>query len=1023
MRETVWGFDLGTTSIGFAVVQVDAGAGSGEILRTGVRIFPEGITEKELEPRNKRRREKRLLRRQVRRRRVRRVTLSRRFHELGLLPRFGSPDWQVLMDTDPYELRSKALAEALAPWEVGRALYHLAQRRGFKSARKTIESASSEDAEESGKVKEALSQLQQELDGKTLGQHLSHQEKKRGRYLGRDMVQEEFDRIWEAQAKHHPELMTEEVCLEIRGLVFRQRPIFWRASTLGSCRLEPGSRLCLKSSWEGQQFLLLQELNSLRLEGESTGLPAEEREVLLEQLMEKGELGWGGCRKLLKPFWQKSGIPLRSKFNFELGGKTRLAGNRTEKLIREALGPSWKDYPRLTQLREQVASMLWEVDYRQVGEGKSEKILIRSDEDTRSRRAELQQRLQTEWGLPAQAAERLTTTPLPAGWLSHSEAAVRRLLPHLKAGKLYSEACDLEYPDHRDVQGEGLDRLPSSQEGLRDIRNPSVRRALNELRKVVNNLIRKYGKPDRIRVELARELKMPGSARRDYQNQTTKRQKERDQARKHLEDMGYPANRSSIEKWMLWQECEQRCPYTDEPICAEALFQEGRFEVEHILPYSKTLDNGLMNKTLGQREFNLRKGNRIPCEAFRQEGEEAWKGFVRRIKNSKLPDAKKRRLMARSIEEVHGDDFSERQLRDTAYIAVEARDFLMKLFVKEPGKALPVESSNGMVTAQLRYLWGMNTILGPSGKKNREDHRHHAVDALAVALVSRGMVKRMSDLSQHWLRGIRTEFPPPWEGFRQQAEESVGAIIVSHKVQAKVQGKLHEETIYGSPSRGQGGPEDQQVYSRKVTLASLSESQLKQLKNGKLSVAWDAGGRLQRLLLEHLERHNDFSTQLPGFELPDGTLRLVKRIKLLENRKSSLMADLRGDGSAWGIKKENHHMVVYGDADGKVAFRVVSRHDAALRHSRKKPVIEREAPPGFQFKMSLVSRDTITFVNEDGKLEYCVVQSIWDNGQLVLDRHSETKSNLPKRNIRSLMRLGLEKVSVDPIGEIRPKND
>jgi|GEM_PF-6676070 CRISPR-associated endonuclease Csn1 len=70
MRETIWGLDLGTTSIGFAVVENDPTENIGEIKKMGLRIFPEGVTEKELEPRNRRRREKRLMRRQLRRRKL-----------------------------------------------------------------------------------------------------------------------------------------------------------------------------------------------------------------------------------------------------------------------------------------------------------------------------------------------------------------------------------------------------------------------------------------------------------------------------------------------------------------------------------------------------------------------------------------------------------------------------------------------------------------------------------------------------------------------------------------------------------------------------------------------------------------------------------------------------------------------------------------------------------------------------------------------------------------------------------------
>ena len=142
MKERIWGLDLGTTSIGFAVVDHDSQEQSGQIIKMGVRIFPEGVTEKELEPRNRRRREKRLLRRQLRRRKLRRVELTKRMAEVGLLPKFESEEWKDLMNTDPYQIRSDAFERKLDEHEVGRALYHLIQRRGFKSLRKSLEEVS-----------------------------------------------------------------------------------------------------------------------------------------------------------------------------------------------------------------------------------------------------------------------------------------------------------------------------------------------------------------------------------------------------------------------------------------------------------------------------------------------------------------------------------------------------------------------------------------------------------------------------------------------------------------------------------------------------------------------------------------------------------------------------------------------------------------------------------------------------------------------------------------------------------------
>ena len=1025
--ETVWGLDLGTTSVGFAVIRREEATGTGEIVRSGTRIFPEGVNESDLKPRNADRRTKRLHRRQLRRRRVRRVELSRMFREWGLLPVFGSEEWHTLMKLNPYELRKRGVDQKLSLLEFGRALYHLAQRRGFQSNRRDVQPVA--DEKDLGEMKEKIEALEQQLQGQTLGEFLATQDTQRGRHLDRKMVLQEFERLWSVQRElhqqEHPALFAPEREQVVKELVFFQRPVFWRLSTLGTCRLLPGSKLCLKGSWLGQQYLLLQDLNSLRLEGSNEPLPADERELLLQELLEQGELSWAKCRKALKSSWKKRGIPPNSKFNLEIGGKNKLTGNLVVSNIRRTLDTQQLAEPVQEQLYRKLPEWHFDILYREVGQAAQGRVIMRSTTEISQQEALYQRRLQQEFQLPAEVAEKLVQLEFPSGWLSHSVAAIEKLLPYLQQGLVYSAACDIAFPAHREVAGEGLEFLPSDQSQLADVRNPTVKRALNELRKVTNNLLRTYGKPDRIRVELARELKMPSSKRKEYQQKNNKREKERTAAANAIRAAGYRVNALSIEKYLLWQEAEERCLYTNRPISFAALFEEGQFEIEHILPYSLTLNNGFMNKTLCEREFNGYKSNRIPYEAFQTTGEpERWKQFVDRVKKSKLPDAKKRRLVAKSIEDL-GADFSERQLRDTAYIAREARDFLLKLYTKEEGKALPVETSNGMITAQLRQLWGLNSLLAVDDKKNRDDHRHHALDAAVVALVTPGVTRQMNLQSQYWLRGERIQFPPPWPNFRADLGSSLSQIIVSHKVRAKVNGPLHNELVYGRKAHNQSaGSKGSSIYHRRVKLQSLSDAQIKRLKAGTLDAAWDDGRRLPQLLQAHLAAHKDFST-LPSFLLPDGSRREIKSIVLLEKKKDQLMENLDGEGKTYAEKQENHHMAVFEDGDGKIKFEVTTRLDAAKKMSKEGMAVSRHRSDGFRFKFSLVLNDSLMLRNGDGTPEVLVVKSIWDSGNLVLKPHWEAgnKTRGINKTISILVKEGWEKCAVDPIGRLKKKND
>ena len=110
----IFGLDIGTTSIGFAVVDLDERRQSGKILRLGVRIFPEA-RDPDGTPLNQQRRAKRMMRRQLRRRRERRRSLNELLASAGLLPPFGGDEWRKVMALDPYALRARGLDEPLAP--------------------------------------------------------------------------------------------------------------------------------------------------------------------------------------------------------------------------------------------------------------------------------------------------------------------------------------------------------------------------------------------------------------------------------------------------------------------------------------------------------------------------------------------------------------------------------------------------------------------------------------------------------------------------------------------------------------------------------------------------------------------------------------------------------------------------------------------------------------------------------------------------------------------------------------------
>lgn len=1019
----VWGFDIGTTSIGFAVIEYDAARGIGRIERLGVRIFPEGVTEDKKEPRNKTRRTKRLMRRSLRRRKLRRRLLNETLAAVGLLPRFGTPEWDRAMAIDPYELRRDGLSRALQPFELGRSLYHLAKRRGFAGRR--IEEESKDDPDEAA-AKEDAARLAAEKGERTLGAFLAEQSKKRGRHHTREMIAEELERLWAAQKGHHPILNDPKFEARIRHLVFYQRPTFWRLSTLSKCQFCPGEPLEPKGSWLGQEFLLLEQLTKLRLAGANARpLSDAERDLLREHLHRRKSATWDAVRKVLREHWLARGEPEDQRFNLEVSGAEKgLRGNAVEVELRKIFGKTWEGHPKRDEIRRDLHTYLWNADYLQIGNARVE---IRSDDDARVQRRKARDEMQRRWSLSDKEAEALAALNLPPEWLAWSHTAVVEMLPLMERGHGVGELTGSPeweswrartFPNRTQPTRKAADRLPSHPRAMPELRNPTVHRALNELRKVVNNLLRLYGRPDVIRVELTRELKESKKARSERLSRNKRRESERRMAIADLETHGIVnPSREDVDKWLLWKESNERCPYTGDHIGFDALFREGTYQIEHIWPRSRSLDNTFANKTLCHRDINIRKGNRTPYEVWGSDPD-AWHALRQRLAACKLPEHKVRRFLKDMIAEAGTEEFADRQLADTGWAARAARDFLKRLW---PGddRQPPVETVNGRITAQLRRQWGLDSVLNPDGDgKTRGDHRHHAIDALAAALTTRAFVKRLSDWYQARDTGLRPpQFERPWPSLLDDARSKVEHIVVSHKPRRKASGPLHAETVMGDT--GQDETSRDGLYRLFVTrkpVERLSKSEIGTIRDP----------AVRELVEKHVaERGGDPKKAFPPYpRLPASNGREgpeVRRVRLLTKQQLNLMVPV---GTGYADAANNHHMAVYRSPEGGTLYSVVSLHEVARRISARQPIVSKVGPHGGTFLMSICAGDTLEFPQASGPSRYRVVQSVWSNGQVVLLDHTDaSKESKNQPGIASIIRAGARKVVVDPIGRVRPARD
>lgn len=1080
----VFGFDIGTTSIGFAVIDHGPEQGTGKIHRLGVRIFPEARDPKALVPLNQDRRAARMRRRQLRRRRQRRQELGELLHQHGFLPKRNSPKWSKVMEADPYQLRKWAFnlqqaesdgshhqvfaamkaeraglpewvfeGDRLSPYAVGRAIYHLAQRRHFKGrdideiAGDDETETKSRDADQEETDKQATSARDDTLqalrqEGKTLGAWLAEREsneRKRGVHALRQNVEEEFDQVWA------PHLTQDQIRAEVRRTVFDQRPVFWRLKTLGKCLFLPGADLCPRGSWLSQQRRMLEKLNNLQLVGmEQRCLDLEERQAILAKLQTQASMTWGRVRQALAPLYRTRNRPGYEKslqFNLQQGGEKKLLGNMIEAKLADIFGEAWYDHAHRQDIREALHECLWNADYGAWGQ----RVVILPAEERKERREKAARYFIETFGISQEQAEKIKDLKLPTGWEPYSTEALQKILPLLEAGVRFGEIIngpdlvswrEKTFPNHQGETSQGFDRLPSpknkqEREHMTSLRNPTVARARNELRKVVNNLIDMFGKPDLIRVELARDVGLSKREREERQTGMKRQENRRKEAHKRLQEKGISEpSHDDIEKWMLWEECGHRCPYTGRQICFDSLFRNNEFEVEHIWPRSRSLDNSFRNKTLCERDFNIRKSNKTPFE-FLSHDEEEWatSSIVTRLEKMKakrkgdvgMSPGKVKRFLATSIP----DDFSERQLNDTGYAAREAVAYLEQLWPDHGSEATgkKVQAVSGRVTAHLRRLWGLNRILGDTGEKNRADHRHHAVDALTVACTHPGMTQK---LSRYWQDKDnprssvqKPSLSPPWETIRKDAEETVEAIVVSHRVRKKVSGRLHKETIYGDTCKEETtGNIAYRLFVTRKNVEALSKTELKE------QIRDDEVGRIVR---DWVEKHGGnpkkaFQGSYPT--LGDGGPE-IRKVRLLVKQQTKLMAPVKSTIKGYADLDGNHHIALYELSNGKVDYEPpVSLLKASQRLTRRQPIVQRERNDGAKFLMSLSKGDSLR-LTQDNKIKIVIVESIWSSGQIVIVDHNDAagKSRTQPKVNSLLLKSHAKKVSIDPIGRVRPAND
>ena len=770
------GLDVGSNSLGWFTIWLDKDGNGVGLGPGGTRIYPDGRDPQSKTSNAVDRRMARGARRRHDRYLTRRSLLMSLLVQHGLMPEDVATR-KALEGLDPYEFRAKALDETLPAHHIGRALFHLNQRRGFLSNRKTEKKDN-----ESGAIKQAagkLQELMQTSGARTLGEFFYGRQRTRQYvrarnrstgakaeyefYPTRQLLQDEFDAIWAKQAPHHP-AMTAEARAAIHHAIFYQRPL--KQPPAGKCSLDPAHDANddegFRCPWAhplAQRFRIWQEVRNLAVveTGQaSRPLAKEGGDKIALALFQKRKLSFDRIRSLLK-------LPSEARFNLESDKRNEISGDETAaKLSHKSLfDKAWRGFPLPRQI-EIVTELLDEADETRIVAW----LIANADLDD-------------------ETAKRTASAFLPDGHSRLGLRAIKAILPHMERGMNYPDAAEAAGYDHAllptgEVSPNG--RLPYYGEWLQDevlgsgdprnvndkrwgrFPNPTVHIGLGQLRRVVNALIQAFGPPTEIAVEMTRAFKLSPKQLAELEKEQADNQRKNERRDEILRQHGQAANARNRLKLRLWEEqnlydpLDRRCPFSGEVISIARLLSD-EVEIEHLIPFSDSYDDSAGNKVVCLRSANRLKGKQTPFEAFGSTPE--WADIS--LRAAELPKNKRWRFSPdarRQFDKIGG--FQARQLNETGWLARVAKHYLAA--VTDPYK---IHVLPGKLTAMIRAKWGLNTLLPDhnfSDAKNRKDHRHHAIDAMVAALTDPSLLHRMSNAYDD--ERDKIEIPLPWPSLR-----------------------------------------------------------------------------------------------------------------------------------------------------------------------------------------------------------------------------------------------------------------
>ena len=1017
------GLDIGVSSIGWSYLlesEIETEEETEDVIELGSRIIPlskddtDQFSTGQSITKHKERTQKRTARKTNNRYKLRKHKLGEVLKNQEIII---NPELFDLTAYELYALRVRAIHEPITLAELARLWYQSNQKRGYQSLRGVVD----EEADKKSDYLSSINDRSQFLkDNKqTVGQFLFNRlkdyEQNRGVIepithiiFNRQDYFNEFNQIWERQKMEYPEILTDELLANIRDrIIFYQRPLMSQKHLVSDCAFEKNHKAAPKSSPLFQVFKIWQDLNHFEIKtkrGAIVAFTVEMKQKVFEVLDNQFDIN-------KTTFWEIVGLKASEhRLNFK-----EIRGNVSKAKLVEAFTELDINRPDLLSFDphgdpdEQPLFRIWHLLYS-INEKNADEILLRTLQNTPYNFSE------------KEAIGLIQKVSFKNDFGSLSSRAMRKILPFMEQGLNYADAC-LEVGNrhsHYRTKEENNERiladklLPLPKNSLRQ---PVVEKIVNQVINVMNAILAdpNLGRPDEIRIELARELKQNIKQRERTERNNNKRQKARKDVVKEIlktfPDMKEKdVTQRMIQKYELFQETNGICVYTGTEMKLGAVLAGQGYDIEHIIPKSRRFDDSFMNKTITDELTNKRKNDKTAYDYVRGGDIEnpklvSFEKFTEIIyklhKDKKISDAKLDNLLttlnpvwiAEQEAKALSTDFINRQLNETQYITKQVKAELDKI-------CRTITVTSGGITDYLRHQWGVDDVLKninlekyeAAGKvsdedyrdrqglwkkrkkiadwSKRDDHRHHAIDALVIACTKPAYIKRLNDLNQEYdsykemkkdggkMESL-TKFPQPKMkgGFIQNVTKATENILISFKAGKKAvstsknkktgqvniipRGQLHEETVYGQKFDKSGKPYfvirkklefNKQGYFN--SLAQIDKIEDEIIKKKVLKRIDEYGGDLQKALSTVIYHNED--QKIP-----------IKKVMIQAQIKKAVpLGNHEGKFVAEG---NNHHLALYRNEKGKYLTELVSVWTAVVRKQNQLDIICRNHPEGHKF--------------------------------------------------------------------------